>query len=69
MSDLKTKEAVKVLEKLGYTVRLSKPSLKKTFEVEAEVLERFIEVQKASKMKVREAINEAITDWVRKKGY
>lgn len=67
MSDIKEKEAITALEKLGYTVKLSKPSVKKTFEIEIELLEVFLETQKRSGMKIKEAVHEALTDWVKKR--
>jgi sensor histidine kinase YesM len=67
MSDFSEKEAIKTLEKLGYKVKLSKPTVKKTFEIEIELLEKFIEIQKKRKLKMKEAIHEVFFDWVRKK--
>lgn len=68
MSDLKEKEAIKTLEKLGYKVKLSKPTIKKTFEVEVEILDRFIEIQKSLGFKMKEAMSEAMTEWIKKRG-
>lgn len=67
MADQTEKEALRTLEKLGYKVKLSKPTVKKTFEVEVELLERFSEVQRKSGIKIKDAIGEALEDWCRKK--
>ena len=62
--DAKEREAIKALEKLGYNVKLSKPSTKKTFEVETDLLERFTKAQKVSGLKMKQAVSEALGDWV-----
>jgi hypothetical protein len=67
MNDLKAKDAVAALEKLGYKVKISKPSIKKTFEIEAELLESFMDLQKKSNIKVKDALHEALTDWIKKR--
>lgn len=69
MSNLKQKErdALKTLKSLGYNVSLSKPTTKKTFEVEIDTLDEFLKIQKGSGLKVKEAIQEALSDWVKKR--
>jgi hypothetical protein len=67
MNDSKAKDAIAALEKLGYKVKLSKPSVKKTFEIEVELLESFMDIQKKSDIKVKDALHEALSDWVNKK--
>lgn len=61
------KSAIQALVDLGYTVKLSKPTTKKTFEVEIETLETFVKLQKSLGIKVKEAIREALNDWISKK--
>lgn len=68
MSDIKAKEAIKTLEKMGYTVKISKPSVKKTFEVAIDLLEEFTHAQKKNNIRMKDAISEALSDWVKKRG-
>lgn len=67
MSEFKEREAIKTLEKLGYTVKLNKPCVKKTFEIEIELLKKFNDIQAESGLKVKDAINEALSDWIKKR--
>jgi Holliday junction resolvasome RuvABC DNA-binding subunit len=60
------KEAIETLNSLGYQVTLKKPTTKKTFEVEIETLHEFLNYQHKSGLKVKEAIQEALSDWIKK---
>jgi hypothetical protein len=60
------REALKVLTKLGYEVRLQKPTTKKTFEVEIETLTEFMRVVERLDLKVKEAIQDALSAWIEK---
>lgn len=61
------KEAIEVLKNLGYEVKLSKPTTKKTFEVEIETLNQFFKLIERDEMMVKEAMQEALDDWIKKK--
>lgn len=68
MTDEKeVKKMVKMLESAGFTVRLSKPSIKKTFEIEVDLLEEFTALHKKLGIKVKDAIRECIQDWIKKR--
>lgn len=68
MSDIKDteKQLVQALEGLGYNVKLSKRIVKKTFEIDFDLLQVFFILQKQKQMKVKDAIHEAISDWIKK---
>jgi tryptophan synthase beta subunit len=55
---------IRELEKLGYKVKKDIPTVKKTFEVPVELLEQFMTKVKAKNMKVKDAIAEALKNWL-----
>lgn len=67
MKEDEEKKAVKILNNLGYEVKLSKPVSKKTFVVENDTLERFESIVSQENMKIKDAIGEALEDWMLKK--
>ncbi len=63
------KQAMKVLEKAGYKVSsFRKTVIKRTFEIDVDLNQKFTSVQRKLDLKLRDAINEAIEDWIKKKG-
>jgi hypothetical protein len=60
-------QAIETLVGLGYEVRLKKPSVRKTFEVEEDTLAEFIELQEKHEMRMKDAIADALKDWILKK--
>jgi Leu/Phe-tRNA-protein transferase len=61
------KDAIQVLKELGYQVKLQKPTTKKTFEVQIETLNEFMRVATVCDLKVKDAIEEALANWISKK--
>lgn len=49
-----------------FIVRRRVTTVKKTFEVESSVLEQFMAEVKQRGLKVKDAINEALSDWVKR---
>jgi hypothetical protein len=59
-------EALEVVRKAGIQVNTDTYS-KKTFEVENRSLQNFVSTVKQKKLKMKDAITEAINDWLKKK--
>ena len=60
-------DLIKQLEAEGYKVKKTVPTVKKTFEVEEKVIEQFMDAVDKRDMKVKDAINDALNDWIKKK--
>jgi len=50
----------------GFKVQKIVPTTKKTFEVPIEVVEKFTKLIKSKNLKVKDAITEALQDWITK---
>lgn len=61
-------EALKLLKARGYTVRKGASYTKKTFEIDSEVLLEFIALRTRLGIKVKEAVNTALCDWIERYG-
>ncbi len=57
---------IKELEKAGFKVKRDIATTKKTFEVPIDLIERFMAIVKHRDLKVKDAIESAINDWVKK---
>ena len=55
---------IKELEKAGFKVKKVIPTTKKTFEVPVDVLNKFMAIVKRDDLKVKDAIAEALQEWV-----
>ena len=64
--DEKTSKIIKDLEKKGFKVKKVVETTKKTFEIPVELLDQFIRIVREKKMKIKEAVEQAISDWVKK---
>jgi hypothetical protein len=64
--DEKLAKKIKELEKLGYKVKKEVKTVKKTFEVPELLLAEFVSITKARKLKMKDAISEAIELFVSK---
>lgn len=49
------------------SIKWKVPIVKKTFEIEEEILERFLNEAKERKLKIKVAVNEALSNWIEKK--
>lgn len=58
---------IKELEKQGYKVKRDMKTKKHTFEVEEDNLNLFFEAAERHDLKIKEAINEALSDWIKKR--
>ena len=65
--DVAVERALKILQEHGYVVKKQIPYTKKTFEVSVPTLERLRDVQEALGYKLKEAVEEAFTQWLDKK--
>jgi hypothetical protein len=63
---LDEEKALLFLKEQGYIVRKPTVYFKRTFEVDEEIYREFKEVQKSLRLKVKEAFNLALEDWVKK---
>lgn len=59
--------ALKILERSGYKVKKPVTTVKKTFEVDPALVMEFTAMAKERKLKLKEAIDEAIRAWLEKK--
>lgn len=60
---------IKQLEAEGYTVKRDPSSYTlHSFQIDKDVLARFFEVQRERGLKVREAMDEALRDWIKRRG-
>jgi len=60
-------EAIEVLRESGIQVDLNHfRYTKKTFEIETEVLNRFINRVKSNKLRMKDCVTEALSDWLKK---
>ena len=50
----------------GFTVKRDVPTVKKTFEVEPEVVAEFMAEARKRKLKIKEAIDQALRAWIGK---
>lgn len=58
---------IKQLEAEGYKVKKAVPTIKKTFEIEEKVIEQFMVNVDKRGLKVKDAINDALSDWIKKR--
>lgn len=66
--DKDLQKKIKELEKQGFVVKKVVPTTKKTFEVPVELVERFMKYCRNNNVKVKDAISEAIEEYLRKRG-
>jgi hypothetical protein len=72
--DKKIRKMIITLEKQGYIIRekpnMNRPKvfIKKTFEVEKETLHSFLDVAYYRDLKIKEALEEALQDWIERNG-
>jgi hypothetical protein len=59
-------KAKKLLEAKGYKVKKTNRTVAKTFQVSQTVLKDFLAVCDEKKLKIRPAIDQALTDWIKK---
>ena len=59
-------EIIKQLREHGIRVRRDVPLIRKTFEVQEQVLKQFLSIAQAKKIKIKDAIDEALRDWIKK---
>lgn len=62
--DEKTLKMIKDLEKKGFKIKKIVQSTKKTFEVPVDLLAQFMAIVKEKDLKVKDAFEEAMTEWV-----
>ncbi len=62
-----TNSIIKRLEAMGYEVKKIVKTKRHTFELPEELLGEFLKIQSESKMLVKDALAEAIEDWIAKK--
>ena len=67
MDQKEINKMVKELEKAGYKIKRDVPTVKKTFEVEEATVNEFMTMVDKRGLKVKEAIDEALRDWIKKK--
>ncbi len=67
--DVRTKKMVKELKNKGFDVKRRVPTVKKTFEVPEDTLEKFKKAVYQRDMKIKDAIEEALEDWVEKEKF
>jgi hypothetical protein len=58
---------IKQLEVEGYKVKKTVPTTKKTFEVEVALIEEFMNIVDKRGLKVKDAIDEALKNWIKKR--
>jgi hypothetical protein len=69
MAKTNTEELIKRLEAEGFKVTKKADQFERhTFQIDREVLEEFFRVQKQLGIKVMDAIDQALRDWIKKKG-
>lgn len=67
MDKKKLEEATKLLESEGYVIKPDPKRFKKhTFDVDKVVLRNFFEVQETRGLRIRDAVNEALSEWTYK---
>lgn len=66
VKQLEDAEVLKELREQGLVVRKRVPFIRKTFEVEATILKEFMELARKRGYKIKEAVHEALADWVKK---
>lgn len=59
-----TSSMIQYLEEQGFTVKKDATYKKRTFEVDEEIYRTFRVLQEAKGMKIKEAFNEALSEWV-----
>jgi isopenicillin N synthase-like dioxygenase len=64
--DSETKKLIKQLEQKGFAVRRNVPTKKHSFEVPEDTLEQFFNVVHEKKLKIKDAIAEALETWIEK---
>lgn len=60
------KKKIKDLEKAGFKVKRVVSTTKKTFEVSEETLKDFMKTLKSRDILVKDAVDQALTDWIKK---
>lgn len=66
--DKELQKKIKELEKQGFVVKRVVPTTKKTFEVPVALVERFMKHCNDNDIKVKDAIAEAIEEYLKKRG-
>jgi DNA-binding transcriptional regulator GbsR (MarR family) len=64
MSDEEIAKWIKELEKRGFKVSKKGPSRRHTFLINADVLQLFFAVIEKRKMKVKDAVDQALSEWI-----
>lgn len=64
--DKNLEKKIKELEKAGFQVKRVVKTTKKTFEVSEETIEQFMALVKSKDIKVKDAIEEALVNWIKK---
>lgn len=65
--DKDLKKKIEELRKAGFEVKRVVPTTKKTFEVPEDLLNQFMSIVKTKDLKVKDAVAEALEDWVKKR--
>ena len=63
--DKNLEKKIKELEKAGFQVKRVVKTTKKTFEVSEETIEQFMALVKSKDIKVKDAIEEALVNWIK----
>lgn len=66
--DKDLQKKIKELEKAGFKVKKVVPTTKKTFEVPVDVVEQFMDYCRSNKIKVKDAVAEALEEYLKKRG-
>jgi len=69
MAKTNVDDMIKRLEAEGYSVKRDPQSYTlHSFQIDKELLVRFFEIQRSRGVKVRDAMDEALRDWVKRRG-
>lgn len=68
LMDRELAKKIKELEKAGFKVKKVVPTTKKTFEVPVDLVERFMTHCRVKDIKVKDAIAEALEEYLKKRG-
>jgi hypothetical protein len=66
--ELSLAEARKIIEQHGYSLKPTRNYLKKTFEIQEDLLNRFMTAVEKRGYRVKDATAEAFENWIKKKG-
>jgi DNA-binding transcriptional regulator YhcF (GntR family) len=67
LKELDESQLIQEMRKRGFVVKKKANHIKHTFEVLPEVLQDFVKATEQRGLRIKEAVHQALTDWIKKR--